>query len=187
MRLDNHTFYKKSTLKYGITARGVHWNSKFSQYLRFEVLTKYLQDLQNSTILDTGCGFAEYLNFLKNKKIDFKKYTGIDCEEHMVQISKKRFKNYEFLLLDILKDDLPKADYYICSGAMNLLEFEDMKIFIQKCFDSSKKGFVFNFLKESSFTYVSQKEILSFCKTITTKIELEDTYLHNDCTIYLEK
>ncbi len=105
----------------------------------------------------------------------------------MIQISKKRFNDYEFLLLNVLKNRLPQADYFVCSGAMNLLEFNDMQIFIQKCFDSSKKGFVFNFLKEDNFTYVSQKEILSFCKTITTKIKIEDTYLHNDCTIYLEK
>lgn len=187
MQLDNHTFYKQAILKYGITARGVHWNSKFSQYVRFEVISKYINQEQNISIIDAGCGFAEYLNFLQNRKLYFKSYIGIDCEEHMIQISKTRFPNYKFYKLDVLNDKLPFADYYICSGAMNLLTQVQMKNFIKNCFFASNKGFIFNFLKTHSFTNINKDDILSYCKKLSNKVSVEDNYLENDCTIFLEK
>lgn len=70
-----------------------------NQYIRFEVLTKFIQkDIQNSSILDLGCGFADYLYFLENKDITPKEYLGIDCEEFMIEESKKDFliKNLNF-------------------------------------------------------------------------------------------
>ena len=40
---ENKKFYKKSIEKYGISAKGVHWNSSYTQYKRFEVLTKFIK------------------------------------------------------------------------------------------------------------------------------------------------
>lgn len=57
----NTLFYKKAIDKYGISAQGVHWNSEFSQYKRFEVLTSFIKDsIKDSSIIDAGCGFGEY-------------------------------------------------------------------------------------------------------------------------------
>ena len=39
----NHAFYKSVIKKYGISAKGVHWNSQFTQYKRFEVLTNFIK------------------------------------------------------------------------------------------------------------------------------------------------
>ena len=40
--------------------------------------------------------------------------------------SSKRFIGIDFYVKNILKDELLIADYYICSGAMNILEKEDL-------------------------------------------------------------
>ena len=62
---DNHKFYKSTILKYGISAKGVHWNSEYTQYKRFEILTSFIKnEIKESTIVDAGCGFAEYYNYL---------------------------------------------------------------------------------------------------------------------------
>lgn len=108
MKINNHLFYKKSILKYGLTARGVHWDSSFTQYLRFEVLFQFIENLNNSSIVDVGCGFAEFVNFLNYKNIKPKEYLGIDCEEQMIKICKSRFKTNNFLVKDVLKDTLIK-------------------------------------------------------------------------------
>ncbi len=41
---DNHKFYKYAIKKYGISAKGVHWNSQYTQYKRFEVLTSFIKN-----------------------------------------------------------------------------------------------------------------------------------------------
>lgn len=187
MKINNHLFYKKAILKYGLTARGVHWDSSFTQYLRFEVILQFIENLNDSSIVDVGCGFGEFLCFLEYKKIKAKEYLGIDCEEQMIKISKSRFKTNNFLVKDVLKDTLIKKDYYICSGALNLLEFKEFKVFIKNCFKNSQKAFIFNFLIKKSFTNINKEEVISFCQTLTSKISIECNYLENDCTIKLEK
>ena len=71
---DNHTFYKSAIKKHGISAKGVHWNSQFTQYKRFEILTNFIKnEIQNSLIVDAGCGFGEYYNYLFDNQF-IKKY-----------------------------------------------------------------------------------------------------------------
>ena len=187
LSIDNHKFYKKSIEKYGVSARGVHWQSQFTQYLRFEVLNSFIkEEIKNSSIVDAGCGFAEYLNYLKKSGLKPKLYIGIDLEEEMVSLSKNRFPNTKFLVKDILKGELPIADYYVCSGAMNILRKKQMFKFIKNCLKASKKGFVFNFLKADTLNNVSCEAIIDFCHTLNADVDIKDYYLENDITIFLK-
>jgi SAM-dependent methyltransferase len=185
---DNHTFYKYSIKKYGISAKGVHWNSRYTQYKRFEVLTSFIKDeIKNATIIDAGCGFGEYYNYLFDNNLKPKSYIGIDCEESMITLASKRFIDTEFYVKNILKDKLPLADYYICSGAMNILEKEEVFIFIEKCFESSKVAFIFNFLINDPLTKVNIKDIFLYCKNLSQNIQIKENYLDNDISILIKK
>lgn len=185
---DNSKFYKKAFEKHGISARGVHWNSTFTQYKRFEILTNFIKDeIKTSFIIDAGCGFAEYYNYLIRNNKEAKNYLGIDCEKMMINVASKRFPNIDFKVQNILEDDLLFADYYICSGAMNILEKKDVFSFIEKCFFKSNKGFIFNFLKNDSLCKVDHIEVINFCKKLTKNIEFKDSYLPNDFSIFLKK
>ena len=64
---DNTKFYETAIKKYGISAQGVQWNSDYSQYKRFEILTSFVEDsMKESSIIDAGCGFGEYYSYLLN-------------------------------------------------------------------------------------------------------------------------
>jgi len=185
---NNTQFYKRVIKKYGISARGVHWNCEESQYLRFEVLTQFIEnEINDCVIVDAGCGFGEYYNYLYDNDLKPKEYIGIDCEEEMINQASKRFLNTKFIIKNILEDKLPKADYYICSGAMNILNEKEVLAFIKNSYKTSKKGFIFNFLKEDSLSNVSSKTVLAFCKSICSNIKIKDNYLKNDITIFLRK
>lgn len=185
---NNTQFYKRVIKKYGISARGVHWDSEESQYIRFEILTKFIKnDIKDSTIIDAGCGFGEYYNYLYDNNLKPKKYIGIDCEEEMITQASKRFLNTKFVLKNILEDKLPTSDYYVCSGAMNTLDENEVLSFIKRSYRASEKGFIFNFLKEDSLTNVSVNIVLTFCKTICSNINIKDNYLKNDISIFLKK
>lgn len=105
----------------------------------------------------------------------------------MVQISKNRFPEVDFYQKDVLEDELFVADYYICSGAMNILNKKDFYHFIDRCFEASTKGFIFNFLKNKSFNKIKIEEVLSYCSSLTPKIKTKNNYLENDFTIFMIK
>ena len=185
-KIKNSLFYKKAIDEYGVCAQGVHWNSKYTQYKRFEMLTKFIKkEIVTSSIVDAGCGFGEYYNYLIKNNKKPKSYIGIDCEQYMIDVSKKRHPFLKFEQTDILNDELQQADYYIASGSLNILDFDDVKQFITKCFNASNKGFIFNFLKDDTFTNVSKDDIVSICNLLTNDLKIKDNYLQNDFTVYL--
>ena len=186
--MTNKKFYEQSIEQFGISAQGVHWNNKHTQYKRFEIITKLIKkDIRDSYIIDVGCGFGEYYNYLKENKRVPKKYLGVDCERQMIDVSKKRFPETQFHIQDILHDKLFNADYYLCSGALNILTLEEVDIFIQRCFTYSKKGFIFNFLKNLTFNNIKQYEIIDICKQYSDNITIKENYLDNDFTVFMVK
>ncbi len=188
MKNNNYKFYNPAIKKYGISAKGVRWNSKYSQYKRFEVLTNFIEnEIKESNIVDAGCGFAEYYNYLFDNNLKPKSYIGIDCEEEMITLASKRFLDTNFYIKDIIKDELIFADYYICSGAMNILKKDEIFIFIKKCFEASNIGFVFNFLKNDPLTNVNFLDILHYSKSLSKRVEIKEDYLENDISIFIKK
>ena len=185
-RIDSEKFYLASIEKYGVNAKGVNWVSQETQELRFDIILDMLPKNIN-TLVDAGCGFGDFYQYLQNKNIQYTKYTGIDSLHKMCTIASKNTKQ-EIILADITKDKLPFAEYYICSGAMNILNTFETHLFIKNCLQSSQKAFIFNILhgsKESdTFNYFSIEKIEKIAKDLNVnRIEIRDDYMQNDVTV----
>lgn len=187
-KIDNEIFYTSAISQYGITPRGVNWLSQNSQELRFEVLLSMLpKDLTQYTLADAGCGFGDLYLYMKKNTTLPKDYIGIDILEQMCTIAKQQTQG-EIYNLDICKEELPNADFYVCSGAMNVLKSFETHLFISKCFQSCKYGFVFNVLhgnKESqTYNYITTQEIQTIAKELkVSSLLIRDDYLQNDITV----
>ena len=74
-----------------------------------EELPQLLKKLQVKSMLDIPCGAFWWLSTVN---LGFLDYTGVDIVAHVIQKDTKQYANEKrrFLKLDILKDDLPKAD-----------------------------------------------------------------------------
>ncbi|MBC8238444.1 MAG: class I SAM-dependent methyltransferase [Helicobacteraceae bacterium] len=185
-RIDSEKFYLASLKKHGINARGVNWVSQETQELRFDIILDMLpKDID--TLVDAGCGFGDFHRYLHNKNIQCKKYMGIDSLRTMCAIAHKNTKQ-EIILADITKDRLPFAEYYICSGAMNVLNGFETHLFIKNCLQSSQKAFIFNILHGSeqseTYNYFSIKKIEKIAQELNVnKIEMRDDYMQNDITV----
>ena len=184
--INNNSFYKKSIKEHSISAKGVHWYSKSSQYKRFEIISSFLQN-KDYTLVDAGCGFCEYYLYLQENNLSKIQYIGYDCYDEMVNISKNRFDNIQVDLKNILYDKLQYADYYVSSGGLSLLSKDNVFLFITNCFKYSKKAFIFNYLKEQNVSNFQMYELIDFCKSLNAKISINDGYLENDYTIVLKK
>lgn len=191
-RVDSQKFYSSAIDKYGITARGVNWHSKESQKIRFDIILEMLpQDINSYTIADAGCGFGDLYTYMLKKKKAPKNYVGIDSLSDMYSIASDR-TGCEIIIADICKDKLPMADYYVCSGAMNVLESFETHLFMRNCYSASKIGFIFNVLHgnkvSETYNYMTTAQIESIADDLGVKsMIMRDEYMQDDITVLFLK
>ena len=187
-RVDNEKFYNSALQKHGITAKGVHWFSQETQEIRFDILQEMLpSDLSSCTLADAGCGFGDFYLYLQKKQNSPKKYIGIDALESMSRIARERTK-CEIVTADVCKDALPWADYYVCSGAMNILSAFETRLFIRNCYLACGGGFIFNILhgdkQSQTYNYIASSQIKAIAKELkVAAVHMKTDYLQNDITI----
>lgn len=187
-RIDNKKFYSSAIKKFGETAQGVHWISEENQSLRFDEISKFLPaDMSPYSLADAGCGFGDFYLYLRLHQRIPKVYIGLDIHSQMCSIARKRTAQ-QILQADICKDILPIQDYYVCSGALNILTEFETHLFILNCYNSSKKAFIFNLLcankKSETYNYLSKKQIEAIAQKLQVKkLVYSQSYIENDITV----
>ena len=184
-RVNNHKFYIAAQQTYGQTPRGVHWLTQENQNLRFDAILSLLpHNLDAYSLADAGCGFGDFYTYLDAKP---KSYVGIEIVPESQEIAKKN-TSCNIILADITKMALPVKDYYVCSGALNILTPFETHQFIANCYKASKKGFIFNALhgkKESTtYNYLSKETLSRIAKILQVNdVVYKQGYLPNDITV----
>lgn len=115
------------------------------QYLRFAEIKHFIGN-QSGSILDVGCGNAEFLQFLKATGFDGK-YFGIDVCQRLIKEAKNRFPSCKFTQGDILKLKKIKYDYIVASGIFNFNYGQDIylvKKLLLIMFSLAKRKVIFN-------------------------------------------
>ena len=187
-RVDNEKFYSSAIEMYGVTPKGVNWASKENQELRFDAILELLpQKFSEYTVADAGCGFGDLYSYMNKRKKTSKEYLGIDSHIDMYSIASEN-TGCKIIIADICKDVLPKADYYVCSGALNVLTKFETHQFIHNCYKSAKLGFIFNALhgeKESeTYNYLTTHNIEIIAKELNVgDVVIKSGYLEADITI----
>ena len=190
-RINNNKFYDLSIKRFKQTPQGLHWQSKQTQELRFEAILTILQpEIKQLSLVDAGCGFGDFYCYLHQEDSLPASYIGIDIHPKMVKIAKKRTKK-TIIEANILTATLPEADYYVCSGAMNVLERFETTLFISQMLRFAKQGVIFNLLKgeDSSSTYNKYlpSEIRKQFSDFTGELQIIEGYLEDDFTVLLKK
>ena len=187
-RVDQKEFYQNNYETHGISAQGVAWDSTQTQKRRFSAILSCLGELKQDTVVDAGCGFGDFYLYLKEKGNLPKSYVGLDLCTPMVEEAKVR-TGCKIMQKDILSQSIPTADWYVASGSMNLLTQIETRIFIQRCFEKSRKGFVFNLLegkeREGKFSYWKPHDMRKMCQSICDDVEIKEGYMDGDFTVVL--
>ena len=187
-RIDQNFFYQDNYDTYGVSAEGVAWDSLQTQKRRFSVISSCLGNVKNDTLVDAGCGFGDFYLYLKEKNNLPKSYIGLDLCEPMVKEAQVR-TGCKIVRRDILSQTIPLADWYVASGSMNLLTRLETGIFIQRCFEKSRKGFIFNLLhgkeREGIYSYWLPHEIIELCRPLGAKVQIKEGYMEGDFTIVI--
>ncbi len=160
-------YYTEKIKNNGVGALGVDWNSKESQYLRFEQLCKVIQKDQFS-VIDYGCGYGELINFMQPKYSNYN-YWGFDISDEMIIEAQKLFEDKSNVKFSSVLNE-NKSDYAIASGIfnvkLNLATNEEWLEYILETLHNinslSLNGFSFNALtKYSDIDFM--KDYLYYC------------------------
>tara|TARA_Y100000991_G_C21920166_1_gene326157 strand:- start:456 stop:1091 length:636 start_codon:yes stop_codon:yes gene_type:complete len=152
--------YNRNVKKFGYTPRGLFWNSKDSQFKRFKIIAKLIEENINhktTRIADVGCGYGDLLTyFQKDLKVKFH-YEGYDINKHFIKLCKKKHKNGNFFVSDSPND---VCDFSIMNGTYNFAVYESLKLWekyieynLKKCFRKSEKGIIFS-LQQAEFSKI---------------------------------
>ena len=163
-------------------------DSARTQWRRFALLSAQLEDLRALTLVDAGRGFGDFYLFLQDRGNQPRRYIGIDLVPQMVEAARER-TGCRILQRDILRQSLPTADWYVASGSMNLLSRTETAIFIRRCYEHARKGFVFNLLegreREGEFAYWQPGEVRELLRPLEARVEIVTGYLEGDMTVIL--
>lgn len=198
-KIDN--YYTGKLKEFGNTAKGVDWKDETSQQTRFEQLSKVI-DAVNFSVLDYGCGYGAFYNYLKNKNRNFK-YTGYDIAAEMILAAKQNIGSNADCFLTTDETALPVCDYAVASGIFNVrLDIGDaewqeyIEVTLQKINKLVVKGFSFNMLpsyadehlKKNYLYYANPEWVKKICAGITTnEITILNDYGLFEFTVLIKK
>lgn len=198
-------YYTQKIQQYGANARGVDWNSEESQFLRFEQLLKVCSLNQDFSIIDYGCGYGAFLDFLISKKYKFKSYVGYDISSLMIEIAgKKNIKNDKAKVFFCNTKSLMQPANFLCaSGVFNVKQNIDPQLWesyvtatLKEFSTLSQQGFAFNLLSQysdsdkmrSDLYYANPCFFFDFCKNNFSKnVSLLHDYDLYEFTILVKK
>lgn len=182
--IDNQKFYYSGISEHGFSPEGLRWHSRQSQEVRFHQLVSLLP-LDTASIVDAGCGFGDLYLYLQTMGKNSIHYTGLDSLEIMVREASSR-TGQSIHQCDILSDPLIEGEFYLCSGALNILTHDEGYRFIERCFNASSRGIIFNFLEgnrqSKTFNYLQAARIEKLGKRLDARIVFRRHYYDNDCT-----
>jgi len=195
-------YYSEKVRTHGATPRGVDWNDPDSQALRFAQISQVLPDNGPFTVLDLGCGYGAYYDYLAECYTDFS-YLGLDISEAMVEHACGRHPGASNARFASGAHPGETLDYAVASGIFNVRQHHSETEWRAFLFDTiammddvSRHGFAFNCLTKYSdadhmqerLYYADPCEVFHHCKeNYSRNVALLHDYELYEFTIIVRK
>jgi SAM-dependent methyltransferase len=181
--------------RYGHDPRACDYGQAQSQEIKFRVLSQAIP-LDNRSILDVGCGFADFERYLMSRFTGLR-YSGIDICEGMVAEALRVNPKLDVRVANLLNFvSREQFDLVTANGILYLLgenAWPIMQSLILRMYALSREAVAFNSLsawatdKETGEFYPDPLLVLEFCRTLTPWVVLRHDYHPRDFTIYMYK
>jgi trans-aconitate methyltransferase len=176
----------------GTDVKTLGWKSQSDQVLRFEVLCD-IADLRGASICDVGCGLGDLVDYLEQRFGDVS-YTGLDITPSLVRKAAELHPGRQFVCANMLDANLPRADYFLLSGALNFRVHDNATLtrsVLRRMYEQANKGVAANFLS----TYVnfqrphnyhhSPEEMFTYARSLSRWVLLRHDYPLWEFSLYL--
>ena len=116
---DIAAYYSGRLAVHGQTAQGVDWNGSDSQLLRFGQLLRVVQQTDDFSLHDLGCGYGAFWDRLAASHHNFR-YHGFDISGEMIAAARRRIGDHPGVQLTVGATPTETADYSVASGIFNV-------------------------------------------------------------------
>jgi SAM-dependent methyltransferase len=194
----NSEVYSGLLNAHGDGYKAFNWGSAEGQRRRFAIIAE-IGIGHDDSVLDVGCGNADFLTFLRD--LGYRgKYHGIDLTPAMVALARERFPDIPFSIGTVL-DQLPlvseQFDYVVASGIFVGRTAEPLlylSLTATRMFAACRRGVAFNTLStfankpaDSGEFHASPGDVLETCRKLTPFFVLRHDYHPGDFTVYLRR
>lgn len=188
--------YENALKSSGDCGQQVGWRDTMAQMLRFRSISRVLNGVVYNSVVDLGCGTGDLLHFFRTQGWAGN-YHGIDLSPSMVARCKSRFGGDQFAQFEVSTEP-SHADVMIASGIFNVCLdstsgdwYAYCRQVINRMWRVSSKAIVFNMLsidsdishRKSGLAYMDPSEWLTYCRTLSRHVRLDQSYGQFDFTI----
>ena len=190
--------YRPSILEHGDSPRATFANSRESQDLRFQRMTRLLTAGRSRfSVLDVGAGLCDLHGFLDKRGVEHR-YTGTEIVQEMVDLARRKYPGIDIRNCDILADDsMTPHDFVLCSGIFNIPGRTPRDAWshfvldmVRRMYELSTVAMTFNFLTSyRTFTdpdlhYTDPREMLNYCiENLSRFVTIDQGYPLYECTM----
>lgn len=114
-------------------------------------LPRIFKQYNITSVLDAACGDFYYMQYVDLTNIN---YIGIDFVQEQIDMNKRNYPNYDFRVLNMAADVMPKADLVISRDTLIHISNTNIKRFLKSCYDSGCK-----YLLTTNFPEVTNQEL----------------------------
>jgi len=199
-------YYTDRLREFGVTARGVDWNSAESQVLRFDRLLEVVSEADRrdpgATLLDVGCGYGALLDEVRARGWTLG-YRGIDISAEMVAAGQERHRDDRAAAFSTRTRAFGPCTVAVASGIFNVKLHHDTAAWhdyvwdtIETLHELGTRGFAFNVLstysdperRKDTLFYADPLAVFDRCKrTFSPRVALLHDYPLYEFTIVVRK
>ena len=182
--------YQTRFLELGVSPKTLGWGKVSDQQIRFQAMADNY-DFEGKTVMDVGCGFADFYAFLKSKGITCN-YIGVDIIPEFLACAKNKFPEAEFIEANFMLEsrELPKADIVLTNGTLNFKQtfisnMEFTEDFMKLACANAEEAVIMDFLstnltkeypKETQVFYHDPLDVLTMALRYTNDVKLIHDY-----------
>lgn len=190
-------FFNSRAAQFGDAVEALDWGSRRTQQIRFGILAD-IGNLNGASILDVGCGLADFFAFLQDRGLQVR-YTGIDLAEDLIGIARGKYPQLDLRTANILEQEIGTFDYVFGSG-IHYFKVDDniqrSETLLGRMFELCRIGVGTNMISSERLTaealadhvYAFEpSQALAMGRRVADYVVLRQDYLPHDLTLYLYK
>ena len=188
--------YIDAAERHGAKFESLLWANPSAQAARFATLALWCET-ENRTVLDAGCGRADFLDYLIQQGVPPAHYIGIEAIEALANAAEqKKYPNATILRGDFIDDPTllnQGADVILFSGSLNTLSTDDFYQTLRLAWEQAGSELAFNFLcsprlaSGKHLTWHGISEVQAFAFRLSGDVAMDDSYRNGDCTMVIRK
>ncbi len=186
-------FYDRRVCEFGHHPRACDYGRVESQERKFRILAEAV-DYRGLSVLDVGCGFADFADYLAARHDDVS-YRGIDLSSEMIREAQTAHPRLDLRVGNVLQEPANALyDVVTANGIFYLLGADAprlMRQLVEAMFRRARRCVAFNSLStwasvhEPGEFYADPLEVVAWCRELSPRVTLRHDYLPHDFTIFL--